>query len=106
MEIYVQYKMLIDPDDLKNVAITCHCKTRTVYEVPEPLQRIEIPLVVECSKCHQYYGIIGTKILRLDKNNTPETGHNLMQKATASVLESDDKTIDGKIVSPGNNEVN
>ena len=105
MDMYIQYKILIRPEDLRNVAITCHCKTRTVYEVPEPIQRIELPLVLQCPKCYQNYGIVGTKILRLDKDHVPETGHNLLQKATPSVMNSDD-VLDGKVISPGNDQVN
>lgn len=101
-----EYKILIHPDDLMKIAVTCICKVRTVFEVPGFLVDGTHPVLVHCKSCHQNYVIHGRKTLRVDENFMPVTGNGLMQKATPSVMESEDKTLDGKFVSPGNDQVN
>lgn len=104
--ITYEYRVLIHPDELKKLAVTCWCKVRTVFEVPGFLMDDSHPFLLVCPTCKQNYVVDGRKVIRVDKDLLPETGNGLMQKATATVLESDDETLDGKLVSPGNDQVN
>lgn len=48
-------KCFVNPEDLKNVAITCRCGKRQVTEIVTTLQ--DIIIVADCLLCGRHYGI-------------------------------------------------
>lgn len=109
----VDFAVIIHPDELRRIVITCVCKHRNVYEIPRifsDIQDTETPmvLVVVCANCHQKYGCYDSKVCRLTDNYEPETG-NALAKAPKTVegeVAFDGGLLEGKVISPGSNKIN
>lgn len=70
-------KVIVDPRRLKRIKITCRCGNVAVYTIAD-VDGI-IP-VVECSKCQQNYMVGDGKIVRCDKDLSPEKVIELQQE--------------------------
>ena len=72
MEPVGKNKVLVDPDKLKKIAITCRCGVRTVHEIPGELLIAGAHPIVDCPSCTQSYVIDGQRIVRLDDDMQPD----------------------------------
>lgn len=65
-------RILLRPGNIKRIGITCKCGMRTQHVVPKILVDGLAQVVIDCPGCQQSYGVMGEKIIRLDKDFMPD----------------------------------
>jgi hypothetical protein len=97
-----QMEIMLGPDEVRNVAVTCKCGHRNVFVVPIDLLAMGHATWHKCEACEQKYAIaLGTEpgrkynVVRLDKFMNPE-----------KLINPPTETGHDKWMVPGNNLVN
>ena len=94
----LEIEVLSDPDDMKNVAITCNCGTRRVHEIPKVLLETHQRVVVRCKECGQAYGVFDGAIIRLTQDLRPDGTKISRAIPNAPKQESDKERVHSEIV--------